>query len=633
MSNSRSDLTDGDVTDAADAGASAASDPLRPADHADGPASATQGRGDGGDITQPKLGLVGWLRWGWRQLTSMRTALVLLLLLAIAAIPGSIVPQRTADPNGVIAFQRENPGLYDVYDKLQLFDVYSSVWFSAIYILLFISLIGCVIPRTKHHWKALRARPPRTPARLSRLDDHAEALRVLPEGADADAEASHAVDVAQAQLKKAGYRVERYDRAGSGTRPGVASVSAERGYARETGNLVFHAALVGVLLSAGIGGGLTYTGQTVLVEGDSFVNSLGIGGYTTFNPGRFVDTENLAPYSMTLDRFDLTYVPVGQPGQGMAGDFVAHVTTQRPGEEPEQQEVRVNHPLDMAGDRIYLMGNGYAPTITVRNAAGDIVFRDDVEFLPQDNNMTSLGVVKVADGITEQDGAREQMGLVGFFYPLAARKESGALTSIYPALVNPVLTLDVYTGDLGIDDGTPRNVYELDTDGMTQLTGRSIDVASLELTPGQTVDLPDGLGTVTFEDNQANGGAESVKRYVSLSVHRDVGAPWVLAFAVIGLAGLLAALFIPRRRLWVKATPTADGGLAIEYAGLARGEDPAIAVAVAQAAREHGAALDAEGRSEASVVAASVSVAAASSPSPSRAPSSRAPSSRSETTP
>ena len=60
-----------------------ASDPLRPADHADGD-------GDRG-ITQPQLGLVGWMRWGWRQLTSMRTALVLLLLLAIAAIPGSIV--------------------------------------------------------------------------------------------------------------------------------------------------------------------------------------------------------------------------------------------------------------------------------------------------------------------------------------------------------------------------------------------------------------------------------------------------------------------------------------------------------------------------------------------------------------
>ncbi|WP_447943557.1 cytochrome c biogenesis protein ResB [Microbacterium aurum] len=564
MSNSRSDLTE----------------PLRPADHADAPERAD-------DIAQPKLGVVGWLRWGWRQLTSMRTALVLLLLLAIAAIPGSIVPQRTADPNGVIQFQSKNPDLYEIYDKLQLFDVYSSVWFSAIYILLFISLIGCVIPRTKHHYKALRARPPRTPVRLSRLDDHAETVRSLPEGTDADAAAVRAVELAQAQLRKAGYRVERYDTPASGRRGAVTSVSAERGYARETGNLVFHAALVGVLLSVGVGGGLTYTGQTVLVQGDSFVNSLGLG-YTSFNPGRFVDTDALPPYSLTLDSFDVSYVPVGEAGQGQAGDFAANLTTREPGQDPKQQTVRVNHPIDMAGDRVYLMGNGYAPTITVRNPDGDIAFRDTVEFLPQDANMTSQGVIKVPDGLSDQ------VGMVGYFYPTAIDAHSGILTSAYPSLANPVLTLWVYAGDLGIDDGTPRSVFTLDPTDMTQLAGADSGTPALELEPGETVDLPGGLGTITFEDERTTGASEPVKRYVSLSIHRDVGAPWVLAFAIIALAGLLAALFVPRRRMWVKAT-SADGTLRLEYAGLARGEDPAIAVAVADLVRGHTAALDAEG--------------------------------------
>ncbi len=554
------------------------SDPLRPSDHADGVER----------IAQPTLGFVGWLRWGWRQLTSMRTALVLLLLLAIAAIPGSIVPQRTADPNGVTQYRTNNPDLYPILDHLQLFDVYSSAWFSAIYILLFISLIGCVIPRTTHHFKALRARPPRTPVRLSRLDDYTETVRAVPAGVDAEAAASRAVDLAQAQLRKAGYRVERYDTPATGNRPAVASVSAERGYARETGNLVFHGALVGVLIAVGVGGGLTYTGQTVIVEGDSFVNSLGLG-YTSFNPGRFVDTESLSPYSLTLDSFDVSYVPVGEAGQGMAGDFAANLTTREPGQDAKQQTVRVNHPIDMAGDRVYLMGNGYAPTITVRNPAGDVVFREDVEFLPQDTNMTSLGVVKVPDGLAQQ------VGLVGFFYPTAATLHSGAFTSAYPALANPLLTVDVYVGDLGIDDGTPRNVYALDTSSMTQLTGRAIDVDSLKLEPGQTVALPNDLGTITFDDNTATGGAETVKRYVSLSIHRDIGAPFVLLFAVIALLGLLAALFVPRRRLWVKATPTPVGAVTLEYAGLARGEDPAIAVAVADLARTHEQSLAGEG--------------------------------------
>lgn len=579
------------------------SDPLRPSDHADGVER----------IAQPKLGFVGWLRWGWRQLTSMRTALVLLLLLAIAAIPGSIVPQRTADPNGVTQYRTNNPDLYPILDHLQLFDVYSSAWFSAIYILLFISLIGCVIPRTTHHFKALRARPPRTPVRLSRLDDYTETVRAVPAGVDAEAAASRAVDLAQAQLRKAGYRVERYDTPATGNRPAVASVSAERGYARETGNLVFHGALVGVLIAVGVGGGLTYTGQTVIVEGDSFVNSLGLG-YTSFNPGRFVDTESLSPYSLTLDSFDVSYVPVGEAGQGMAGDFAANLTTREPGQDAKQQTVRVNHPIDMAGDRVYLMGNGYAPTITVRNPAGDVVFREDVEFLPQDTNMTSLGVVKVPDGLAQQ------VGLVGFFYPTAATLHSGAFTSAYPALANPLLTVDVYVGDLGIDDGTPRNVYALDTSSMTQLTGRAIDVDSLKLEPGQTVALPNDLGTITFDDNTATGGAETVKRYVSLSIHRDIGAPFVLLFAVIALLGLLAALFVPRRRLWVKATPTPVGAVTLEYAGLARGEDPAIAVAVADLARTHEQSLAGEGWSAVASTAPDATVAGPTAPAARTAP-------------
>lgn len=555
-----------------DGSAAATEGTLRPADHADSAASA--------DIAQPALGPVGWLRWGWRQLTSMRTALVLLLLLAIAAVPGSIVPQRSADPNGVSQYFADNPDLAPVLDNLQLFDVYTSIWFSSIYILLFVSLIGCVIPRTKHHWKALRARPPRTPARLERLADFRAETVPLTAEADAASSAAAAIDVAADQLRRGGYRVERYE---SG---GIPSVSAERGYVKETGNLVFHTALIGVLVAVGVGGGFTYTGQGVIVEGGTFVNTM--LDYTSFNPGRFVDEEQLTPYSLTLDEFSVTYVPARERGAGQAGDFVAHLTTQVAGEDPAPGEVRVNHPLEMAGDRIYLMGNGYAPTITIRNADGVVVFSESVPFLPQDTNMTSLGVIKVPDGMPEQ------LGLVGFFYPTQAPLTTGAFASAYPALVNPVITLDVYQGDLGIDDGTPRSVYTLDTGAMTQLTGRAIDVDSLELAPGETADLPEGLGTITF-DNEAPAGAEgyeqSVKRFVSLSIHRDAAATWVLVFAVISLLGLLAALFVPRRRLWVKATAE-PGALHLEYAGLARGEDPAIASALDQFSQRHRGALE-----------------------------------------
>lgn len=579
----------------------AANDPLRPSDHLDSADS------NSGDVAQPALGFVGWLRWAWRQLTSMRTALVLLLLLAIAAIPGSIVPQRSADPNGVTQYYTDNPDLAPILDNLQLFDVYVSAWFSAIYLLLFVSLIGCVIPRTKHHYKALRARPPRTPVRLARLDAYREELIEVagavptpaPGAADASrgasgrvgpaaAEASRAIDVAERQLRSAGYRVERYDSRGA------FSVSAERGYLRETGNLVFHGALVGVLLTVGIGGGFAYTGQRVVTEGTTFVNTL--LDYSSMNKGRFVAEGALPPYAMTLDSFDVTYQPSGTNASGQAGDFSANVTVRRPDGSTSEGAVRVNHPLSIEGDKVYLLGNGYAPTIEVRNSAGDVVFNESVPFLPQDSQMTSLGVVKIADGMPEQ------LGMVGFFYPTQGALNTGAFASAYPDLISPVLTLDVYEGDLGINDGTPRSVYVLDTADMDQLTGRAVDIDSIELAPGETADLPNGLGTVTFVDETpatANrdqvGYSESVKRFASLQIHRDESAVWVLVFAVLALLGLLTALFVPRRRMWVRAS--AEGAIVrVEYAGLARGEDPTLEAAVEQVASRHAAALAEEPR-------------------------------------
>ena len=169
---------------------------MRPDDHVDAaPAS--------GPPAQPRLDARGYARFFWRQLTSMRTAIVLLLLLAVAAVPGSLVPQRSSDPNGVIQYKQQYPELFPVLDSLSLFDTFSSPWFSAIYLLLFVSLVGCILPRTKHHFDALRARPPRTPARLERLVGFRRvAVQVDPESA---------VESARSVLRGQGYRVERYD--------------------------------------------------------------------------------------------------------------------------------------------------------------------------------------------------------------------------------------------------------------------------------------------------------------------------------------------------------------------------------------------------------------------------------------
>jgi len=490
---------------------------------------------------------VGYLRFFWRQLTSMRTALFLLLLLAIAAIPGSLVPQVSSDPNGVIQYKAANPGLTPVLEFFQVFTTYTSVWFSAIYLLLFISLIGCVIPRTKHHIDALRARPPKTPARLARLEGFTTRETTM--------DAATAVSSAETLLRKQGYRTQVY----------ADSVSAERGYLRETGNLVFHTALIGVLITVGLGGGFGYTGQRVVVEGFAFSNSL--ASYDSFNPGRFFTESALEPYTIALDSFEVDYETENIDALGQPLDFRAHVTTTTRDGDPQQSTIKVNEPLTIGGSQVYLLGNGYAPQLIIRDSEGTPVFSQPTACLPQDANLTSLCIVKLPDGLAEQVGMR------GFLYPTSVELESGALASNYPDLLNPILTLEVYTGDLGLDNGVGSNAYALNTDSLTEVAGRNADTETLVLGLGDVVELPNGLGTVELA---------SIPRFASLDVHHDPSQTWVLLFAVLVVAGLVTSLFIPRRRVWVKVV-----GNTIEYAGLARGEDPGLAVAVAEIADKH----------------------------------------------
>ena len=521
----------------------------------------------------------------------MRTAIVLLLLLAIAAVPGSMWPQRSSDPNGVLLFFANNPQLAPVLDRIQLFDVYTSAWFSAIYILLFISLIGCVLPRSYHHLKALRAAPPKTPARLQRLagylsvnpnevsagDGDAPDGDAAAQASPATVDAASAIESARSLLRSSGYRVALFDG------PGELSVSAERGYLRETGNLVFHTALIGVLIAVGVGGGLGYTGQKVVVVGQSFANVR--GAFDSFTPGRFFTDNSLQPYRFTLDKFTAKYEEQNINAYGQPIDYTADLTTYRPGQKGVKSTIKVNEPLELGGSQLYLLGNGYAPTITVRDGKGNIAFTASVPFLPQDANLTSTGVIRVPDALPEQ------LAMIGFFYPTASQLASGALTSIHPDLRNPVLTLRVYKGDLGLDSGIPQNVYALNPSGLTPVAGGEATAKALELQPGQTADLPDGLGSVTFDSASPSAAAgdwsHSVPRFASIDIHSDPSQGWVLLFAILAVAGLLTSLFVPRRRLWVKAIEAEGGSIRLEYAGLARGEDPGLDAAVADLAKRH----------------------------------------------
>lgn len=526
-----------------------------PKDTAANPVSAAKA-----EAALPALGVKGMLRWAWTQLTSMRTALFLLLLLAVAAVPGSLFPQRPANPSIVTQRIKNDGDLGKVLDAFQLFDVYSSAWFSAIYILLFISLIGCVVPRAIAHYKAMRSQPPRTPKRLSRLPEYG--TLVVP--ADAGIPASRAVNDAAALLKKRGYRVEVRD--DDGAQP---SLGAERGFLKEVGNLVFHTSLIGVLVSVAAGGLFGYSGQRILVEGDTFVNTL--VGYDQFTPGTNFQSSQLQPYSMRLDKFRATF-DLESPGKiGQPIDFKADVTTKESPDAPEKQEVlKVNDPVSLGGTSVYLTGNGYAPLVTIRDGQGNVAFQGPVVARLQGDNYYSSVVIKVPDA------KPEQLGFVGFFLPTEAFTQDGISFSEYPDLLNPTLTLSSFYGDLGLDDGAPQNVFELDVKELKPLNARNLDAGGITLKPGTSQTLPDGKGSISFD---------GVKRYIGVDIHHNPGQLYALIFALLAVGGLVTSLYVNRRRVWVRTGTHEDGRTMVEYALLARGEDHRLA-SEAQAIRQ-----------------------------------------------
>ncbi|WP_114853710.1 cytochrome c biogenesis protein ResB [Brachybacterium sp. YJGR34] len=500
---------------------------------------------DGARPAPPSLGLRGTLLFLWRQLTSMQTALILLMLLAIAAVPGSLYPQRSVNPALTEQFLAENGRWGEILDTLGFFDVFSSPWFSAIYLLLFISLIGCIVPRVGVHLRQLRAQPPRAPSRLTRFTGYTR--RELP-GADADT----LLQSAHRALRRSRYRTAVREETRS------RSVSAERGLLRESGNLLFHISLVGVLICIAGGQLTSYRGQITVIEGDGFSNSL--TQYDSFESGAWFDETELPSFRFTLEDFRATYVQPGESGTvGEPRSFEADVAVTTPGQEQREQTIEVNKPLHVDGASMYLLGNGYAPEVTVTDPEGSVVAEGPVITVPMgDTGYTSQLVIKAPDA------RPEQTAVVGFFLPTGTIDENGP-HSLYPDALDPQLALTVHQGDLGLDSGVPQNAYEVDVTTLTQVTDENGDPVLVRLYPGQEYELPDGT-TISFD---------GLRRYAAFDVAHDPFERWTLVCALAATGGLILSLFIPRRRLWVRVRE-ADGGAVLEVAGLARSDDPML---------------------------------------------------------
>jgi cytochrome c biogenesis protein len=477
------------------------------------------------------------LRRGWRRLISMRTALVLLFLLAIAAVPGSLLPQRPLNPTKVDSYLATHGWWGRLLDRLGMFDVFGSVWFAAIYLLLFVSLIGCLVPRIRQHARAVRARPLPAPKNLSRL----------PEWGRFEAPAAPALLAGQATalLGRRWRFVQRAEPSGALT------VSAEKGYLRETGNLLFHVALLTALVLIAVGRLFSYQGNVIVRQGQGFCNST--TSYDSWRPGRLAADGRISPAAFcidNLDRFTAQYLSDGEPSKFTADLTYSRGTNGR----PEHARITVNHPLRLEGDRVYLIGHGYAPRVTVHMPDGS-TRTDTMPFLP------TASATLLSEGAFKEFGkpdAGQDIGIEGFFAPTAFDEGSGVITSTSPQPTRPVLGVFVYQGKID-QNNVPQSVYSLDTTTM-----RKIGQANLAV--GQSVKLPGGV-SVSFDDWVP---------WASIQVSHDPTQDYLLVAAVAMVLGLLASLTVRRRRIWLRLTPDSadsDGSpTVVVMGGLARSD-------------------------------------------------------------
>lgn len=499
---------------------------------------------------------LGPLRRLWRSLTSMKTALVLLFFLAAAAIPGALLPQRPLNEQKTAQYIADRGALGTWMDRLQLFDVFASSWFTAIYVLLFVSLVGCLTPRILEHLRAVRARPVPAPRNLTRLPRHIEdTVEGTPEEVAA---------LINANLR--GWRRATTTRPANAHRPTAAvEISAEKGYLREWGNLVFHFALLALLISIAADKLYGYEGTRSLVaDGTQGLCNTSTAVYDSFRAGSLVDGTELSPFCVRVEGFDARFLPSGQPDMYEADVTYTEDVRQSDPDTWSTARVRVNEPLRVAGDRVYVLGNGFAPTFTVTFPNGE-QRTQTVLFIPDNlQTMLSSGAARFdtpAGLYPDADERRNrQIAIEGLFAPTAAFQGT-LLTSSFPVPNDPYVAIRIYQGDTGLDTGRPQNAYSLNRALIEQ--GRLQQRAQVNLNPGQTHTIADGT-VVRFD---------GYERFVSMQVSHGPAQNWVLVSATVMLAGLLVSLLVRRRRIWVRLVPVeVDGqrGTAVTIAGLAR---------------------------------------------------------------
>jgi cytochrome c biogenesis protein len=243
---------------------------------------------------------------------------------------GTLFPQREAavELAGLIP-----PGLFSFLQKMQVFDLYHSVWFFILMGLLAVNLLICSLDRFPAAWNRFRSSPvPRDPDAFKDLPEENLFYTV--------SNAKKAADAAASLLKKKYYSIKQADEAGS------VYLCAQKGRFAHFGVFMVHLSVLGLICGAVIGSVFGIEGSVKMIEGET------VSGISLRNGNATMPL----PFSVRCDKFTIERYKNGAPKL-----FQSDLTFFKNDRAVRSAKLLVNHPVDFEGFRFYQASYGPAP--------------------------------------------------------------------------------------------------------------------------------------------------------------------------------------------------------------------------------------------------------------------------------
>ena len=267
----------------------------------------------------------------WSFFSSVKPAIALLITISVASILGTIIPQQEAADEFI---HRLGPGMASFFDKLQLFDIFHSLWFLSLIVLLAVNLIVCSLNRLPVHWKLFHHRPdPDTGDSFGNLP--ADRIILV------DRSLHEETDSIESLLKKRYKEVRRTD-----TEKG-SFLTGEKGKFSIFGVYLIHASVLIILAGVIIGFLFGFDAYVEVAEGESIdtVQMKGGKGLKKLD------------FTVRCDRFTIDYYEDGTPKL-----YQSDLAFLKNDSLLYQGPVLVNHPASFEGIRFYQSNYGKVPS-------------------------------------------------------------------------------------------------------------------------------------------------------------------------------------------------------------------------------------------------------------------------------